>query len=197
MEFLLMLLFSRVCVQNSQSAQMQIHNIIDSKDIIMSKTVKSSLLLGALLCISTSSFSAISYNADQLAQFNLTNQCNSCDLSGARLSGNHSGAVLASTNLTGSIGTGTFSLANFSGSNLSSANWSNANLSYAQMTYIPLINTNFSGADLSYANFEGSNTNNAVFDGANLYGANISQQQLDTSKSYCGATLPSGIRKNC
>lgn len=137
------------------------------------------------------------YNPDQLSQFNSTNQCYSCDLSGASLSGNHSNAILYATNLTGSKGTGTFSATNFSGSNLSSANWTGANLSYAQLSFIPLINTNFSHADLSYANFEGSNTNDAVFDGANLYGSNISPQQLSSAASYCWATLPNGEKQNC
>lgn len=173
------------------------HFFIDFKDNIMSSNKTNFILVGALLVLSSAAFSSPSYNPDHLAQFNLTNQCYNCDLSGAYISGNHSSAQLASTNLTGSIGFGTFSFANFSGSNLSNANWSYANLSNAQMAYIPLINTDFSGADLSYANFEGSVTNNAVFDDANLYGANISQQQLDNSKSYCRATLPSGIIKHC
>ena len=155
------------------------------------------LLVGLLISVSSSSFANLSYNPDQLAQFNLNNQCSNCDLSGAYFSGNHSGAVFSGTNLTGSIGRGTFSLTNFSGSNLSSANWSNANLSYSQIAFIPVVNTNFTGADLSYVNFEGTLTNNAIFDGSNLYGSNISQQQLDNSKSYCGATLPNGTRKNC
>lgn len=166
-----------------------------SKDHIMLNKGNCSLAVG-LLILSSFSFAA-SYNPDQLAQFNLTNQCNNCDLSGAYLSGNHSNAILIGTNLTGSTGKGTFSLASFGGSNLSSANWSHANLSYAQMAYIPLIKTNFYGSDLSFANFEGSLTNDAIFDDANLYGSNISQQQLDNSKSYCGAILPSGIKKNC
>ncbi len=142
-------------------------------------------------------FAAPLYNPDQLAQFSATNQCYSCDLSGATLSGNHSGAVFYATNLTGSQGTGTFSSANFSGSNLSSANWHGANLSYAQFTYLPLIKANLSEANLSYANFEGAIMTDAVLNGANLYGANISQQQLDTTASYCWAILPNGTKKNC
>lgn len=155
--------------------------------------------LANLFCLVSTNTLAINlhYTPDQLAQFNETNECFNCDLSGATLSGNHSNAALISTNLTGSKGSGTFSAANFGGSNLSSANWSGANLSYAQLSYIPLIKTNFSNADLSFANFEGSNTNYAVFDGANLYGSNISQQQLDNAESYCWATLPNGVRKNC
>lgn len=153
--------------------------------------VLASLLFG----ISVSSYAF--YNPDHLAQFNLTNQCNNCDLSGSTLSGNHSGAVISTSNLTGSIGLGTFASANFSGSNLSSSNWSTANLSYAQLAFIPLIKANFTGAELSYANFDGANTNDAIFDNANLYGSNISQQQLSAAKSYCGATLSDGTKKNC
>lgn len=149
------------------------------------------------LIMSTASFAAVSYSPDQLAQFELTNQCNNCDLSGATLWGNHSGAVLATTNLTGVHASGTFAYANFSGSNLSSSNWEIVNLSNAQLAYIPLINANFFAANLSYANFEGANTQYANFGFANLYGSNISQQQLDNSVNYCGAILPSGARKNC
>lgn len=163
----------------------------------MKRTYQYFALTSLFFCLTGETLASPSYNPDQLAQFNSTNQCYSCDLSGATLSGNHSGAVLNSSNMTGSRGTGTFSLANFSGSNLSSANWSDANLSYAQLSYIPLIKANFSGANLSFTNFEGSNTNDAIFNGANLYGSNISQQQLDSAASYCGATLPNGIKKNC
>src|SRR5688572_24299140 len=89
----------------------------------------------SLVCILTGSAVAghLTYNPDQVAQFNTTNQCYNCDLSGATLSGNHSNAALISSNLTGSKGTGTFSATNFGGSNLSFANWSGANLSYAQL----------------------------------------------------------------
>lgn len=140
---------------------------------------------------------AATYNPDDLAQFNLTNTCNECDLSGAMLNGNHSGAGIFYTNLTGAIGRETFSMTNFAGSNLCSSDWAGANLSYAQMTYIPLIKANFTNADLSFANFEGSNTTDAIFEGANLYSANISQDQLDSSAGYCGAILPNGTKKNC
>lgn len=160
--------------------------------------MKQAWMLVGLFCLSGSALALNSaYNPDQLAQFNTTNQCFNCDLSGATLSGNHSNAALISTNLTGSKGSGTFSAANFGGSNLSSANWTDANLSYAQLSYMPLIKANFSCANLSYANFEGSNTNDAIFDGANLYGSNITQQQLDSAASYCWATLPNGVKKNC
>lgn len=171
------------------------HNYFSMEDKVM-KVQRYAILASLLMGLTNVSFAA-TYNPDQLAQFNMTNQCYNCDLSGATLTGNHSNAVFSNTNLTGAKGSGTFSLSNFSGSNLSSSNWNQANLSYAQLTYIPLVNTNFSGANLSYANFEGALTANAVFDGANLYGANISQQQLDNAASYCWAILPNGTRKNC
>lgn len=162
----------------------------------MNKNINYTIILGLL--ISTQTFANQSfYSPDQLAQFNQTNQCYSCDLSGARFDGNHSGAIFNDTNLTGSIGSGTFSNTNFSGSNLSSANWSSANLSYSLMSNILLIDADFSYANLSFVNFDGSNTNNAIFDGANLFGSNISAQQLQAAKSYCGATLTDGTKKNC
>lgn len=149
------------------------------------------------LLVSGAALASLAYNPDHLAQFKTTNQCHDCDLSGAFLYGNHSGAVLANTNLTGARGLGTFSQTNFSGSNLSSGNWSHANLSYAQLAYIPLVKVNFSGANLSYASFSGSNTNDANFAGANLLGSNITQDQLDAAASYCNATLPDGTKKHC
>lgn len=163
----------------------------------MIRTWKYSAFVSLFCFFSGNALAANLYNPDQLSQFNATNQCVSCNLSGATLSGNHSDAALITTNLTGSKGSGTFSATNFSGSNLSSADWNHVNLSYAQLSFIPLIKTNFSGADLSFANFEGSNTNDAIFDGANLYSSNISQQQLDSAASYCWATLPNGTKKNC
>lgn len=162
--------------------------------------LKQVLLASLLVSISGTTFATTkvrTYKPDDVAQFNLTNQCNNCDLSGATLSGNHSNAAIVSTNLTGARITGTFSAAVFYGSNFSSADCSTANLSYANLTYIPLIKVNFSNADLSYANFEGSLTNDAVFDNANLYGSNISQSQLDSSMSYCGAIMPDGSKKHC
>jgi len=158
---------------------------------------KTSLIAGLLFGFTVNASAAISYNPDQLAQFNTNNQCANCDLSGAYLYGNHSGAVFSSSNLTGASGKGVFSQSTFPNSNLSSSDWSESNLSYAQMAYIPIIDANFGGANLSYANFEGSILNNSSFEYANLYGANISQQQLDSLRSYCWATLPSGAVKHC
>lgn len=159
--------------------------------------LRHAIVLSSMLMGLTTVSLAAGYNPDQLAQFNLTNRCDNCDLSGAALSGNHSNAVLTNTNLTGAQGSGTFSSAYFNGSNLSGSNWSNANLSYASLTYIPLIKVNFTGANLSFAKFDGALTADAVFDHANLYGSNITQQQLDNAASYCWAILPDGTRKNC
>ena len=70
------------------------------------KVKKYSVIFGLVFGLAQVSL-ASSYNPDQLAQFNSTNQCSSCDLSGATLSGNHSGAVFSSSNLTGVNGSGT------------------------------------------------------------------------------------------
>ncbi len=163
----------------------------------MMKVWKQVFVAGLLMGAAGAALAGVTYKPDDLVRFNHYNQCASCDLSGAKLTGNHSNASLIYSNLTGSKGAGTFSSAVFYGSNLSSADWRGVNLSYANLTYIPLVKTNFSHADLSYANFEGALTNDAVFDDANLYGANISQSQLDRASSYCGATLPNGTKKNC
>jgi len=156
------------------------------------------VLVSLLMGLTSVSF-ASSYNPNQLAQFNSTNQCDTCDLSGAVISGNqnHSNAVLTNSNLTGAVVSGTFAYANFGGSNLSGSDWSNANLSNASLTYIPVIKSNFTNANLTFAKFDGAVTADAVFDHANLYGSNITQQQLDNAASYCWAILPDGTRKNC
>lgn len=156
------------------------------------------LLIAAFLVgVAGSASAKMAYKPDDVAQFNLSNQCNACDLSGASLSGNHSNAAIVSSNLTGAKISGTFSASVFYGSNLSSSDWSGANISYVNFSYTPLVKAKFNYADLSYANFEGALTNDAVFDHANLYGSNISQSQLDASGGYCWATLPNGTKKNC
>jgi uncharacterized protein YjbI with pentapeptide repeats len=158
---------------------------------------KQYLLAALLINFSLALHAESMYTPNDLAKFNATNGCDSCDLSGAYLTGNHSKAVISNSNLTGAIGIGTFSAVNFTGSNLSSSNWSSANLSYANFAYIDLISVNFSGTNLVNAIFDGANTTNAIFDNAILYGSNISQDQLNAAKSYCGAVLPDGTVKNC
>lgn len=152
------------------------------------------------------------YNPDQAVMFEKSNQCYNCDLSGAVLAGNHSGAQLMYSNLTGAHFFENFSAANFNGSNLSYATFGamflpmpvpgpvtmeGINLSYADLSNIELIATDFTSANLSHANFMGSITNNARFVNANLFASNITQAQLDAASSYCFATLPDGHVKNC
>lgn len=169
---------------------------IFKEDLLMKLSRCAVLVL--LMGLTSVSF-ASRYNPNQLAQFKSTNQCDTCDLSGAVISGkeNHSNAVITNSNLTGAVITGTFAYANFGGSNLSGSDWSSANLSNASFAYIPLIKANFSNAILTYAKFDGAVTTDAVFNNANLYGSNITQQQLDNAASYCWAILPDGTRKNC
>ena len=164
---------------------------------LVKKIARYTVFSSVLLAMSFSAIGQMTYSPDHVTRFNMTNQCKNCDLSGASLSGNHSGALLIASNLTGSTGRGTFSMSSFTDSNLSGADWSGANLSYGQLNGTVLTQTNFMGANLSFANFEKSNTNGAVFDYAILFGAKITQQQLDSAASYCNATLPDGSKKKC
>ncbi|UBF25928.1 pentapeptide repeat-containing protein [Kovacikia minuta CCNUW1] len=118
---------------------------------------------------------AIAANPDQVKQLLKTNQCPSCDLSGADLQGaNLFGANLMNSNLRG---------ANLSGANLGSANLTDADLTGAKLvkTYLYLAtleNTNFSQADLSGAYLKDANLLDNNLSGANLQGVNLSRTNL-------------------
>src|SRR5579871_4179787 len=137
------------------------------------KLSQCAVLVSLLMGLTPVSFAA-SYNPNQLAQFESTNSCDTCDLSGVTISGNenHSNAAITNSNLTGAVISGTFAYTNFGGSNLSGSDWTNANLSNASLAYIPLIKANFTNANLTYAKFDGAVTADAVFDHADLYGSN-------------------------
>ncbi|HEX2549514.1 MAG TPA: pentapeptide repeat-containing protein, partial [Gammaproteobacteria bacterium] len=114
--------------------------------------------LAALLMSSLafSSHTSTKFDTDELLQFEKTNRCSGCDLSGATL-GNHSRAQLDHANLSN------INLF-YSGDqllNLSAADLRNANLSHA----------NLSDADLSMADLTGASLDGAFLYRTNLYGA--------------------------
>ncbi|OGT69297.1 MAG: hypothetical protein A3J38_00665 [Gammaproteobacteria bacterium RIFCSPHIGHO2_12_FULL_45_9] len=123
-------------------------------------------------------YAAPRFNPDQLAEFMKTNQCIGCDLSGALIGRNHSGAVLTDANLSG-IGMNETEAFNFS-----QANMQNANLTAAY-----LYTANFSGAYLKGAHFDGSDLTGANFFGA--HDVNLS------NANACMATLPDGTKGAC
>jgi len=114
------------------------------------------------------------YNTDQLLTFEKTNQCDGCDLSGALLQHNHSGASLNNANLSRIIENG------WPGMNLSGASLQNANLSGAYLN-----DSNFSQADLTGAHFDGADLTRANFKGAKGV-------DLTNALSICDAIFPDG-----
>ena len=112
---------------------------------------------------STQIYASPTFNEEQLSQFEKTNQCVNCDLSGAPLTGNHSKANLVNANLSGIISAWGF--INFSEANLRNANLSGTQLSGANFSKADLTGAVFAGAVLNYANFYGAtgvNLNNAL-----------------------------------
>jgi uncharacterized protein YjbI with pentapeptide repeats len=114
-------------------------------------------------------------NPDQVKKLLTTNQCPSCDLSGAKLKdANLFGANLMNANLQG---------ADLSGANLGFANLSDANLSNANATQAYLYGATLGETNLSGANLQGAYLRQVVLIGnnlvnANLQGANLSYTNL-------------------
>jgi|ADurb_Met_03_Slu_FD_contig_21_1148789_length_557_multi_12_in_0_out_0_1 uncharacterized protein YjbI with pentapeptide repeats len=103
--------------------------------------VKKVLFVGlAVMLLQWALFSGLSLSFDNahLQQFNSTNKCEKCDLSGA----NFSNVDMTGARLIG---------ANLSGANLSDAIFSDTNLTDANLTGANIKGTNFSGAKLSNA----------------------------------------------
>lgn len=137
------------------------------------------IIVGSL-AISAHAAPKSQYSKSQLEQFEATNKCSACDLSGAELSRNHSGAILDGANLSNIYS----DLHDLPGINFSAANLQNANLSGADLEY-----ANFSQADLAGARFDGADVSEANFYGAK--NANL------TNAYTCRATLPDGSRGQC
>jgi uncharacterized protein YjbI with pentapeptide repeats len=107
------------------------------------------------------------------------------DFLNAHLSGTHlSDAELSNADLRG---------AHLNGAHLFGANLSNANLSSADLRNANLRDAHLSGTYLFYANLTNTDLTGAILDNANLTNTNITQQQLDTTKSHKGAKLPPGL----
>lgn len=130
--------------------------------------MKKYLLATLAASLLITSASASTYNAADLFRFEQTNECNSCDLSGAQLGYNHSGADLTYANLS-----------RIYVNPDTSVNLSAANLSYA---------------NLSMANLTGTHLDGAVLTHANLFGAS----NADVTNAYlCNTILPNGTVTDC
>lgn len=144
--------------------------------MIIRQSIIAAFLLSAA---ATSVYAKAQYNNDQFNRFEQTNRCSGCDISGAKLKYNHSGAVADGANLSGIL-EGGFPGINFSSSDLRNANLSGAILPFANFSQADLTGAHFDGAELQYANFYG-----AV--GLNLTNAHV-----------CSAILPNGTQtKSC
>jgi uncharacterized protein YjbI with pentapeptide repeats len=90
------------------------------------------------------------------------------------------------------------SFANLSGANLSFADLGGANLSGADLrailSFANLSFANLSGADLSFADLGGAILILADLSGANLSGTLVTTEQLTTTKSLQGVTMPDGSK---
>ncbi len=161
--------------------------------------------------LSSSANSSISYSADDLEQFNKYHICQKCDLSNAALEGKDN-STLDGSNLMSARLEGQFVGSSFIGSTLTLVN-SNylkvmvSNFNESRCNNAKFYKTSFSGAsfqnaDLSKVNFKASNLSSVDFTNANLRGANLdftiligaklTQEQLNSAKSYYCAVLPDG-----
>ncbi len=121
----------------------------------------------------------LKYSPQQLDQFNETNSCPYCDLSGSdtnELGINHSRAVLNGADL----------------SNVTSETEYAINLSMADLRGTNLTGAHLEGADFSEADFTGAVLYGADFVAANFYKAKITDAQLKQVKELWMAILPDG-----
>jgi len=119
------------------------------------------------------------------------------DLSGANLKdANLDNANLDNANLEGAdVVNATMKWATFDHANMQHLFTFDVNLSDAHLvgTNLSGPNTYLDGAKLSHANLYSANLSDAELDDANLNGAShVTPEQLDSSKSLLGATLPNG-----
>jgi uncharacterized protein YjbI with pentapeptide repeats len=174
------------------------------------------LLLGILM--QTQVFSAPHYDVEQLEQFQQTNSCPNCDLSGSELEQTkHRKALLKGADLSQAI----LSRSNFEHADLTSAilirtqankvKWMKATFDGAILLYLDGKNSYFSGASfknciLNHANLSKANLSNADFTSATLVnadlsyailiGAKITPEQLKQAKKMDCAVLPDGTVYN-
>jgi len=114
-----------------------------------SKVTSAAVVISLFLTVTL----AHGFDEKQFQKFRKSNNCEKCDLSGAKLSGRDlSYAELASANLSGAdLSNATLYSANLSGANLGNANLSGANLYDANLTKADL-----KGAILGNANLTGA-----------------------------------------
>lgn len=105
------------------------------------------------------------FNPEHLRQLFATNQCESCDLSGADLSGQR----MDYANL---------SRANLSGANLSGASLQRALIWHADLSGAKLTGTNLEAAVLSHANLQGVDLRSANLERSELNGTNLAGVDL-------------------
>lgn len=146
-----------------------------------------------------------------LEQYNKYHTCQNCDLSGTHLEGKKNsildGSILISSSLSGN-----FISSSLVGSILTQvnaiylkamvSNFSQAKSSYAKFHKASFSGTNFQDADLSRVNFKSANLSSVDFTNASLKGANLdfsiligaqlTEEQLKSAKSYYCAILPDG-----
>lgn len=79
---------------------------------------------------------------------------------------------------------------------LNDTNLEDATLTGALLGEARLDNARLVGADLNYTDMTGTDLRGANLSGANLKGAEVTQQQLDDSKSLEDAIMPSGSKHN-
>ncbi len=124
------------------------------------------ILFCALLAIPLSAGIAAAFDQADIEKLKEVNRCESCDLSGADLTGvNLAYAELPKADL---------SHANLAGVQLGQANLSGANLSGADLTGAKLNMANLKEANLSGARLPEARLYRAELDGANLSGADLS-----------------------
>lgn len=142
--------------------------------------MKIGMLTLAIVAASAISLPAYAYNTAHVEQFEKTNQCEACDLSGVKFyrdtneqtspNVNHSGAKLDGANLSNAFAGGI----NLSNASLRQANLSGASLNDANLSYADLSGANLSGAFIQFANLFGA------------IGADLSNVRI------CSTTLPDG-----
>lgn len=177
--------------------------------VIDKKNINSAILFCLLL--SPSVEARVLYSDTDLEQYNKYHSCQKCDLSGARIEGQEN-SMLDGSILISAILRGTFTGSSFVGGiltqvNASSikamiSNFSDARCNYAKFYQGSFSGANFRNADLSKVNFKAANLSSADFTNASLKGANLdfsiligaklTQEQLESAKSYYCTVLPDG-----
>lgn len=133
---------------------------------------------------------------EDLKKFLDTNQCINCDLSGAKIPGDHQHANISGSNLSSTQLIGDYTKANFSKIIAPNARFGNE-LSEANFTDAKLAAATFRNTWLTYANFTDADVHQVDFLNANLFGAKITAEQLASAQSICNAILPNGSKGKC